>query len=104
MQGWLVHCIKARLHNDPGLRPYHLDTIVLSSGMTYAPESTWTTLERDTMFTWDSLSGTAQGSVRPLRGPRNQESPLSGFIVSVDRLFYAAAAAFVVSLLLLALS
>ena len=54
------------------------------------------------MFTWDSLSDTARGSTRQARGPRDSESPLSGFVLSVDRLFYAAAAAFVMSLLLLA--
>ena len=59
-------------------------------------------LERVTMFTWDSLSDTARGSTRQVRAARHSESPLSGFVVSVDRLFYTAAAAFVISLVLLA--
>ena len=98
----LVHRITGCLYADPAFRPYHLDSIVLFSGMTYAQQSTWTTFERVTMFTWDSLSDTARGSTRQVGSPRHSESPLSGFVVSVDRLFYTAAAAFVISLVLLA--
>lgn len=49
------------------------------------------------MFTWDSINEPARGQTRA----RRPENGLSGFVLSVDRLFYAAAAAFAVCIVVL---
>ena len=53
------------------------------------------------MFTWDSFSVPSRDPAPAARAHRRAEPALSGFVVTIDRLFYAAAAAFAVSLLLL---